>query len=52
MNWYLFAAYSMIMGLILGYVGFLHGKIRKLRHEMELIQNELDNQPQSPDTSS
>jgi hypothetical protein len=30
------------MALILGYVGFLHNKIRELFRELELLKNELD----------
>ncbi|MBN2433446.1 MAG: CcmD family protein [Acidobacteria bacterium] len=52
MNWYLFAGYSVIMGLILGYIGFLDGKIRKLRHEMEILQNELDGTTPAPESTS
>ena len=41
MNWYLFAAYSLTMAVILGYVAGLHGKLHKLLRELEYVKNDM-----------
>jgi hypothetical protein len=41
MNIYLFAGYSVILALVLGYVGFLHGKLRRLGRDLDELQERL-----------
>lgn len=48
MNLYLFAAYSLILLLLFGYLARLHGRLNRLSRELEALREESQTDTPEP----